>query len=68
MFVYKLRVCGFESRCSFSPIDLEDATFEDLLKRDECRSIHENNIHILLIKIYKSIDNIPLAQRIQDYI
>ena len=34
---------------------MEDATFEDLLERDECKSFHENNIHILRTEIYKSL-------------
>ena len=33
--------------------DTEDATFEDLLGRDKSRTIHEDNLHELLIEIYK---------------
>ena len=35
--------------------DTEDATFEDLLGRDKSRTIHEDNLHKLLVEIYKSI-------------
>ena len=35
--------------------DTEDATVEDLLERDNSRSVHEDNIHTLLVGIYKSI-------------
>ena len=34
---------------------MEDATFEDLLGRDKSRTIHEDNLHKLLVKIYTSI-------------
>ena len=34
---------------------MEDANFEDLLLKDNSWSVHENNIHTLLIEIYKSI-------------
>ena len=37
---------------------MEDANFEDLLLKDNSRNVHENNIHTLLIKIYKSINNL----------
>ena len=33
----------------------EDATFEDLLERDKSQTIYEDNIHALLVEIYKSI-------------
>ena len=33
----------------------EDATYEDLLETDKLRTIHENNIHTLLVKICKSV-------------
>ena len=36
----------------------EDATLEDLLERDESKSIYENNIHTLLNEIDKSIYHI----------
>ena len=32
--------------------------FEDLLLKDNSWNVHENNIHTLLIKIYKSINNL----------
>ena len=35
--------------------DTEDATVEDLLERDNSRSVHEDNIHTLLVGIYKSM-------------
>ena len=35
--------------------DTENATFEDLLGRDKSRTIHEDNLHKLLVEIYKSI-------------
>ena len=35
--------------------EMEDATFEDTLGRDESKIIHKNNIHILLIEIHRSI-------------
>ena len=35
--------------------DTKDATFEDLLGRDKSPTIHEDNFHKLLAKIYKSI-------------
>ena len=35
--------------------DTEDTTVEDLLERDNSRSIHEDNMHTLLVGIYKSI-------------
>ena len=37
---------------------MEDANFEDLLLKDNSSNIHENNIHILLIEIYESINNL----------
>ena len=33
----------------------EDATFEDLLGRDKLQTIHEDNLHKILVEIYKSI-------------
>ena len=38
--------------------ELEDANFEDLLLKDNLWNVHENNIHTLLIEIYKSINNL----------
>ena len=38
--------------------EMEDVNFEDLLLKDNSRSAHENNIHTLLIEIYKSINNL----------
>ena len=38
--------------------EMEDATSEDVLGRDESKSIHENNIHTLLIEIHKSVHHI----------
>ena len=37
---------------------MEDANFEDLLLKDNSWNVHENNIHTLLIEIYKSINNL----------
>ena len=34
--------------------EMEDANFEDLLIRDSSWTIHENNIHTLLMEIYVS--------------
>ena len=44
---------------------MEDANFEDLLIKDNSWTIHENNIHTLLIEIYKSLDHIspPIMQK-----
>ena len=38
--------------------EMEDANFEDLLLKDNSWKVHENNIHTLLIEIYKSINNL----------
>ena len=38
--------------------ETEDVTFEDILGRDKPKSVHENNIHTLLIEIHKSIHHI----------
>ena len=35
--------------------DTEDATFEDLLERGKSRTILEDNLHKLLVEIYKSV-------------
>ena len=40
---------------------MEDANFEDLLLKDNSWNVHENNIHTLLIEIYKSINNLSPA-------
>ena len=37
---------------------MEDTNFEDLQLKDNLRNVHENNIHMLLIEIYKSINNL----------
>ena len=34
--------------------EMEDANFEDLLLKNNSWNVHENNIHTLLIEIYKS--------------
>ena len=38
--------------------ELEDGNFEDLLIKDDSWTIHENNIHTLLVEIYKSLNHI----------
>ena len=38
--------------------EMEDANFEDLLLKDNSWNVHENNMHTLLIEIYKSINNL----------
>ena len=38
--------------------EIQDANFEDLLLKDNSWSVYENNIHTLLIEIYKSINNL----------
>ena len=38
--------------------ETEDVNFEDLLLKDNSWNVHENNIHTLLIEIYKSINNL----------
>ena len=35
-----------------------DANFKDLLIKNSSWTIHENNIHALLIEIYKSLNHI----------
>ena len=38
---------------------MEDANFEDLLLKDNSWNVHhKNNIHTLLIEIYKSLKNL----------
>ena len=48
--------------------EMEDANFEDLLIKDSSWTIHENNIHTLLIEIYKSLNHIspPIMQEFFD--
>ena len=38
--------------------DTKDATFEDVLQQGKSRTFHEENIHKLLVKVYKSINYI----------
>ena len=38
--------------------EMENANFEDLLLKDNSWNVHENNMHMLFIEIYKSINNI----------
>ena len=47
---------------------MEDANFEDLLIKDTSWTIHENNIHTLLIEIYKFLNYIspPIMQEFFD--
>ena len=48
--------------------EMEDANFDDLLIKDSSWTIHENNIHTLLIEIYKSLNHIspPIMQEFFD--
>ena len=48
--------------------EIEDANLEDLLIKDSSWTIHENNIHTLLIEIYKSLNHIspPIMQEFFD--
>ena len=48
--------------------EMEDRDFEDLLIKDSSWTIHENNIHTLLIEIYKSLNHIspPIMQEFVD--
>ena len=41
--------------------EMEDGNFEDLLIKDSSWTIHENNIHTLLIEIYKSLNHTSLS-------
>ena len=34
--------------------DTEDATYKDLIERDNLQTIHDDNINTLLVEIYKS--------------
>ena len=47
---------------------MQDANFEDLLLKDNSWSVHESNIHTLLIEIYKSINNLspPIMKNLFD--
>ena len=49
-------------------VEVEHANFEDLLIKDSSWTIHENNIHTLLIEIYKSLNHIssPIMQEFYD--
>ena len=44
--------------------EMEHANFKDLLIKDNSWTIHENNIHTLLMEIYKSLNDIspPIMQ------
>ena len=48
--------------------EMEDADFEDLLIEDSLWTIHENNIHALLVEICKSLNHIspPIMQEFYD--
>ena len=47
---------------------MEDTNFQDLQLKDNLRNVHENNIHMLLIEIYKSINNLssPIMKEFLD--
>ena len=47
--------------------EIEDANFEDLLIKESSWTIHENNIHTLLIGIYKSLNHISPLNHITPY-
>ena len=38
--------------------EMEDANFEDLLLKDNLWNVHENNMPMLLIEIYQSINDL----------
>ena len=38
--------------------EMQDANFEDLLLKDNSWNVHESSIHMLLIEIYNSINNL----------
>ena len=40
--------------------EMEDVNFEDLLLKDNSGNVYENNMHALLIEIYKSKSNLSL--------
>ena len=44
--------------------EMEDANLEDLLIKYSSWTIHENNIHTLLIEIYKSLNHISPSMTI----
>ena len=48
--------------------EMDDANFEDLLIKDISWTIHQNNIHTLLIEMYKSLNHIsaPIIQEFFD--
>ena len=50
------------------PYEMEDANFEDFLIKDSSWTVYENNIHELLIEIYKSLNHIspPMIQEFFD--
>ena len=54
--------------CKFRRNLMEDSNFEDLLIKDSSWTIHENNIHTLLIEIYKSLNHVspPIMQEFFD--
>ena len=43
---------------------MEVATFEDLLLKDNSWTVHENNITMLLIELYKSINKVHQSWQI----
>ena len=47
---------------------MQDANVEDLLLKDNSWTVHESNIHTLLIDIYKSIHDLspPIMKKIFD--
>ena len=47
---------------------MEDVHLQDLLLKDNSWNVHENNIYMLLIEIYKSINNLspPIMKGIFD--
>ena len=48
--------------------EIENTNLEDLLVQDSSWTIHENNIHTLLIEIYKSLNHVspPIMQEFFD--
>ena len=49
--------------------EMEDANLKDLLIKYSSWTIHENNIHTLLIEIYKSLNHIsPSITIYRDYL
>ena len=47
---------------------MEVATFEDLLLKDNSWTVHENNITMVLIEIYKSINKVHQSWQIFFYL